>query len=530
MSFHVGQKKVSENGNDLLPNFNWKSPGAVASQFFRDDKFVRGIRGPLGSGKSATCVAKIWHLCSQVQEPSKRTGARRSRWLITRNTGPILRSTTIPTWLEWLPEEEYGHMRWSPYIEQKIRLDSSQTPDGIPIEADFLFIGLDRPQDVKRVLSMDLTGAWVNEAREVDKHIVDAITARVNRYPPLSDGGATEACVLMDTNAMDDDHWWPLISGEVPLPDWMSEEDAITLRKPANWSFYNQPGALEKQTNQSGRVTGYHLNEARENKDNLPADYYLNLMTGKSADWVNLFVLNELGALAEGRAIYKGQFNRTFHVRKTEEPFEEGKRIVVGMDFGLTPAAVFLQEIGFGRWRIVREACFTDMGPKRFGQRLKLFLNANVPRGTPLQFCGDPAGVSRGSDENTPFRILKAMGIPAYKAPTNDPTLRIEAVENLLNSVVEGQPAIEINPSCKTLIRGFEAHYVYDNAGNAKKNRYSHPHDALQYAVLGAGLAADILISDSTNTVSMQQKPKLNVLERHRSRRSNLRERVAGRR
>jgi hypothetical protein len=59
-----------------------------------------------------------------------------------------------------------------------------------------------------------------------------------------------------------------------------------------------------------------------------------------------------------------------------------------------------------------------------------------------------------------------------------------------------------IDPGCKTLIAGFEGGYHYKRQGNssaeqyepkAHKNRFSHPHDALQYAVIGGGEGRHVL-------------------------------------
>ncbi|MCH7527338.1 MAG: hypothetical protein IID39_07875, partial [Planctomycetes bacterium] len=69
------------------------------------------------------------------------------------------------------------------------------------IDCEVMFRALDRPDDVKKVLSLDLTGAWVNEAREVPKGIIDALTDRVGRYPSKRKGGPSWRGLIMDTNA-----------------------------------------------------------------------------------------------------------------------------------------------------------------------------------------------------------------------------------------------------------------------------------------------------------------------------------------
>ena len=40
-------------------NLDYKPPGVVAKSFMKDGSFVRGIRGPVGSGKSVACCMEI---------------------------------------------------------------------------------------------------------------------------------------------------------------------------------------------------------------------------------------------------------------------------------------------------------------------------------------------------------------------------------------------------------------------------------------------------------------------------------------
>ena len=188
--------------------------------FHASDAFVRGLRGPIGSGKSvACCIEIVSRALRQAQGPD---GKRRSRWAIIRNTYPELKSTTIKTWLEWVPENVFGPIKWDTPISHTVKL----RPD---VELEVYFIALDKPQDVKKLLSLELTGVWINEAREVPKPVVDAATGRVGRFPPVRDGGCTWSGVIMDTNSPDDDHWW-----------YHSAEEET----PKGWAFFSQPGGL----------------------------------------------------------------------------------------------------------------------------------------------------------------------------------------------------------------------------------------------------------------------------------------------
>ena len=54
--------------------------------------------------------------------------------------------------------------------------------------------------------------------------------------------------------------------------------------------------------------------------------------------------------------------------------------------------------------------------------------------------------------------------------------------------MINGEPSLLIDPSCTTLIDGFEGGYAYPQIGSSgvyktepAKNSYSHIHDALQY-------------------------------------------------
>ena len=80
----------------------------------KDDSFFRGLRGPVGSGKSVACCVEVFRRALAQKKNDK--GVRRSRWAIIRNTNPQLRTTTIKTWLDWFPENTWGNFRWEvPY-------------------------------------------------------------------------------------------------------------------------------------------------------------------------------------------------------------------------------------------------------------------------------------------------------------------------------------------------------------------------------------------------------------------------------
>ena len=474
-------------------DFNYKPGGDVLLRFMRDDSFIRGIMGPVGSGTSSACCAEIFRRAAQQDRGLD--GRRKTRWGVIRNTNPMLKTTSIKTWLDWFPEHVFGKFNWTVPYTHNIKIGD--------IDCEVLFLALDRPDDVDKLLSLEFTGIWVNEARQIPKAVIDASSMRLGRFPSMKDGGPTWYGMIMDTNAPEEDHWWPIMAGMTPIPENIPHEEQLMLRKPPDWSFFQQPpGMLEIMDSTGKDIIGYKINPVAENVQNLTPSYYEKIVQGKTKSWIDVYILNRLGSIEEGRRVYP-TYNDEVHVSTTPLEYIEGIPLFVGMDFGLTPAAVFGQRISSGRWVMLGELVTMDMGTQRFGELLRSELHKRFPGVGDIHFYGDPAGDQRAqTDERTPFRILKSLGINAMPTHTNDPVVRIESVESMLNRMVDGLPGLLLDPSCKTLRQGFRSGYHYRRlavSGEARyedrpsKNKFSHVHDALQYLALGGGEGKAVL-------------------------------------
>ena len=116
---------------------------------------------------------------------------------------------------------------------------------------------------------------------------------------------------------------------------------------------------------------------------------------------------------------------------------------------------------------------------------------------------GDPAGEARAqTDDNTPFTVLRAAGIDARPAPTNDPIKRRETFAYFLNKLIDGQPGLLIHPNCQKLRKALSGGYHYRRIQVSGEERYhdeavkdmnSHVAEAAQYMLLGAGEARTVL-------------------------------------
>ena len=467
------------------------SSAPTIARFFKSDAFVRGLMGPVGSGKSYACCAEIFRRAVQ-QRPSPRDGVKYSRWAIVRNTHPMLRTTTLKTWLELLPEHVWGPVKYSPPITHHINLPPRDGAAGIDMEV--LFLALDDPKDVRKLLSLELTGAWVNEARELPKAVVDGLTHRVGRYPTKADGGPSWRGVIMDSNPMDDDHWYYRLA----------EKDRPTGR--FAWDFFRQPGGvlevpLEDLPQEMPEAQGYihqagrwwQTNPKAENLRNLPTGYYDQLLGGKNLDWIQCYAKGEYTFVQEGRPVWP-EFNDQMMAADLEP--EPNVPVHIGLDFGLTPAAVFAQKLPDGRWHVLHELVSFDMGLERFCSMLKSDIEARFPRMEMLVW-GDPAGSQRDQIfETTAFDHLKTHGILARPTATNEFRTRREALAIPMGRLIDGKPGFMIDRRClklrKSLGGGYHFKRLAIGAGQERfrdvpdKNEHSHVGDAAGYCLLGS--------------------------------------------
>ena len=483
---------MTEKNQSASLNLNFSTAPTVW-KFLNDNSFVRGLMGPVGSGKSYACAAEIM-LRAVKQKPSPRDGIRKSRFAVVRNSYPMLKTTTLKTWMEIFPENIWGPAHWSPPITHHIKLPARGDAHGIDCEV--IFLALDQPKDVRKLLSLELTGAWINEARELPKAIVDGLSHRVGRYPTKADGGTSWRGIWMDSNPCDSDHWyWRLAEGkEAPLGKFA-------------WKFFKQTSGVlevaaddlptEPEFNGFIQSAGrwWQTNPAAENLHNLPAGYYDQLVGGKSLDWIRCYAKGEYTYVQEGRPITPEYDDELMSVQNLE--FDPSLPVQIGLDFGLTPAACFGQRHPSGQWRILHELVSFDMGLERFANNLKAELEVTFPK-CEVMIWGDPAGHQRDQIyEVTAFDHLKTIGMLARSAATNDWKARREAMAAPMIRFIDKKPGLLVDKKCqrtrKALAGGYHFSRVSMGAGQERfrdvpnKNEHSHIGDAYGYLVLGGG-------------------------------------------
>jgi hypothetical protein len=447
-----------------------KPQGPVLAQYMVSRSRVSLIRGPLGSGKTFQSCQKLLKLMCE-QEPNAE-GVRPSRYYAIRNTYPDLLSTTAKDWLGLF--SDLGKFTQGGMLPPTHTI-SFRLEDGTRVESEMVFVALDRPAHVKKLRGAQVTGFYLSETKELAKAVIDMADLRHGRYPTLADGGVdpTWHGMIGDYNSPDDDHWLYRLAEE---------------EQPEGWAFFHQPGGVIRDPGGEWRP-----NPGAENLINLPAGYYERGMAGKSDDWISVNLGNEYGTVVDGKPIYP-EYNDRIHFSEAPLKIYRGLPIIVGFDFGRTPAMVVIQVTPMGQIRVLRERVSDDMGIKQFAKVIARPLIANEFSGLKVITMGDPAGVTREGNDKTAFLYLRAAGFAAEKAWTNAFGPRREAVAGCLTRLVNGEPGLIIDPSCKVIRQGFRGGYKYRRmmvpgderyADEPDKNtKWSHPHDALQYAVM----------------------------------------------
>ena len=127
--------------------------------------------------------------------------------------------------------------------------------------------------------------------------------------------------------------------------------------------FHRQPGGVYREGD------GWYLNESAENLHNLPEDYYGRGLQGKTDDWIKVNLANEYGFVSSGKPVHPLYTDSIHCTGDSYEPNSDTP-VVLGFDFGRTPACAFVQRDALGRWVCFDEFCMTDSGSVDFAPSL----------------------------------------------------------------------------------------------------------------------------------------------------------------
>lgn len=482
--------------NDFVPELNLNGSPTIW-KYMMSKARVRIIVGPVGSGKSVGSCSEIMRLAME-QEPSPdipgcgwEPGVRYVKAGVVRNTYGELKSTTLETWTDIFPEARCGAVVHSAPIEHHIKIPGE-------LDLQVLFVSCDRPKDVRKLLSLELTFLWFNELREIEQAVFNAAGDRVGRYPSKKHHGvfATRDCIIGDTNPPDEDHWLYELELEAPENHEFFHQPPAVLQldtKPPEVDFeYQERDVIQAAGNR------YILNPKAENVANLKPGYYQSKLPGKTPAWINIYYRAKYGYVEDGSPVIKKYDDSLMMM--PDLPILDDRELLIGMDIGggtLAPAAVIGQRHNSGAWLILAEVVCNDMGLENFSRQIHLTLD-ELFNGRPIdKGWGDPAGKDRDPlYETTILQHMRNKNIPVQAAPTNAEQARIDAIGAPMERLIMGKPGFLIHKRCKVLRAGLQGKWRYKRlqvagseryATKPEKNKYSHPCDALGYLLCGGG-------------------------------------------
>lgn len=474
-----------------MPSITYSAPPTCA-RFMKSESFGRLIAGPVGSGKTTACLFELFRrACEQTPAPD---GLRYTRFAIVRQTLKQLKDTVLKDIVAWL----------SGVATYKVSDNTVYIHFG-DVRSEWLLIPLDDPEDQRRLLSMQLTGAWMSEAIEMDVGIISPLAGRCGRFPAANLGGASWMGIIADTNMPSEGSSW---------------YEFMETKTPPDWQIHIQPGGMSDEAE--------NLEWLTQTPDTLklPVDnparlaqgrtYYERFIRSNTEDWCQRYVHAQYGDDPSGTAVFRETFKRSWHIEPELFPVPS-MPLLVGIDFGRDPCAIVVQCDHRGRLLVLEEIIAADMGLElQLQQQVRPALMKERYLGKPLAFIGDPSGVAKSTlYEETSFDLIKREGFACYPAPSNDIGRRLGAVEAWLLGSRDGGPALLIDAErCPTLVRALAGGYRYakTRAGQRKplpeKNQYSHVMDAFQYACLAAHGGMNEYIGRSLARAAQRRTPQ----------------------
>lgn len=430
--------------------------------------FYSWIVGPVGSGKTTGLFMKLVHL-ARLQEPGF-DGIRRTRAVVVRNTAPQLRDTTIVSWDYWFKAGQAGDWRAT---------DKTFTLRFGDVECEVMFRPLDTPDDVQRVLSLEVTFAILDEFVQIPKEIVEALAARCGRYPSrvMCPTGATNWGMWGSSNPDTEDNWWY---------DYLHNNPAVR-----RYESETQPRG---DTNATYFVQPSGLSPLAENLENLPGGrgYYVNQAKGKSEAWVKQFIEAEWGYSASGKPVTP-TFKADLHIASKRLSANPALPLVVGLDPGIGGSAlVFGQQDPWGRLLVLAELTQENFGIERLiRERMKPFVMRHFPlHADNIVIAPDPAAYNRAqTDEKSVIDVVRRYYDVAREDKNNRLPIRLNAIEYFTLRLVEMGPALQIDGEmCPKLIRALKGGWRYEldtkrrePKPEPEKNALSHVGDAFGY-------------------------------------------------
>src|SRR5271165_4905557 len=219
--------------------------------------------------------------------------------------------------------------------------------------------------------------------------------------------------------------------------------------------------------------------------DNAP-NYYESLKESYDPKFYRQEVLGEYINIFADQVYYC--FNRAVHV--VPQRYDPGATLMWSLDFNVTPMSSLVVQETDGRLRVIGEIVMERASTE---QACCEFLNRYATHAGQIEIFGDASGnkqqTAGGSDYSILAKRLTQAGFGGFKKrvpPANPPVLRRVAQVNAVLTNAEGLVRLEIDPTCRELVKDLEQLSFKPNTSVIDKERdpnRSHTSDALGYLI-----------------------------------------------
>lgn len=211
----------------------------TAKLFHSDDSFIRILCGPVMSGKTTACIAELLKVASKA-ELSVFAVISADASASARAMSDFL--TVI-------------HPSFVNIDKNKIKFTFN---NGCKVRLHFV-------STERELLLLKLTGAWVNDARDVDHSMIMNAISRVGLHGKTDKTDKTDPFIIMDTKPPSTSSWIYSCCEDMQLADW---------------AIFKQPSGLSPFA---------------ENLANIPEGYYQRISFGRPQEWIDVYVHGNYG-------------------------------------------------------------------------------------------------------------------------------------------------------------------------------------------------------------------------------------------
>jgi len=437
------------------------SVGPVADAFVLGREPMMLLNGPIGSAKTASLARK--NVFEATRMLPWNNGVRTYVVTKVRDKYVNMWTATIPSWWKLFPKEAFPEWNGSDGRPANHVVRWRDQWGDVELIAKFRAFG--EAGDEEDTRGWECTDAEFDEWDLMEERFTTALSGRTAREPARDilgrPGRMYGACNAPDVTSYIFRDFW-----ENPPP---------------GYRLYRQPGGLDPGAEYPPGISRAYYDDLIAKNVHRP--WYIKRM-----------VHNRPGFTRDADVVYPG-FDDDRHMAKATIPVIPSLPVLVGVDGGLTPAAVWMQELPKGQLRVLAHVALETSGMIALSREMLRVEAQRFPKCEFVSVCDPSMAAGEETEERSDrARLSELLGRRVELAPSNNPEERHDPLRRYMERTLEtGEPALTIDPSCMPLRRGFNQTFCYHRARGSNersrvvKNPDSHPCEAAEYAAMETG-------------------------------------------